>query len=328
MTDVVVTQDIPAPALPMLREAFNAVQQLGTALPPTRQAILAAVPGCRALVTLLNEPVDEALLDAAGDDLRIVANYAVGYDNIDVAAATARGIAVANTPGVLTDSSAELAIALLLAASRRVVEGDRMVREGAFHGWAPKLLRGTLLRGKTFGIIGAGRIGQATARIAAGFGMSIAYNSRRAYPPFEEETGAVRRELDPLLEQSDVVSLHMPLTPQTRHLIGREQLARMRSSAILINTARGPVVDEDALVEALRSGAIASAGLDVFEREPALADGLAQLPNVVLLPHLGSATMESRAQMAELTAGAVIDVLSGRKPSNLVNPEVWDHRRQ
>ncbi len=328
MTDVVVTQDIPAPALPMLREAFTNVRQLGVATAPTRGEILAAVPGCRALVTLLNEPVDTELLDAAGDDLRIVANYAVGYDNIDVAAATERGIAVANTPGVLTDSSAELAIALLLAASRRVIEGDRMMREGAFTGWAPKLLRGTLLRGKTFGIIGAGRIGQATARIAAGFGMQLAYTSRRAYPDFEAETGARRLELDDLLAEADVVSLHMPLTPQTRHLIGKDQLARMRSSAILINTARGPVVDEDALVQALRGGAIASAGLDVFEREPALAQGLAELPNVVLLPHLGSATMESRAQMAELTANAVIDVLSGRQPSNLVNPEVWDHRRQ
>ncbi len=327
MADVVLTQRIPEPAATLLSEAALDVRVLRDGEAPTRDALLAAVDGCRALISLLGDPVDAAVLDAAGPSLRVVANYAVGVDNVDVAAATERGIAVANTPGVLTDASAELAVALLFATARRVVEADALVREGRFRGWQPELMLGVLLRGKTLGLVGAGRIAVATGRIARGIGMELLYANRSPRPAFEQETGAARVELDELLRRSDVVSLHVPLAPETRHLIGAAELARMKPTAILINTARGPVVDEAALVAALRDGTIAAAGLDVYEHEPALAPGLAALPGAVLLPHLGSATVETRAAMARLTASAVVAVLRGEQPPNLVNPAVWEHRR-
>jgi len=327
MVDVVVTQHIPEPAATLLRQAGLETVELREVGPPAADEFRAAVAGCRALIALLNDPVDAALLDAAGPSLQVVANYAVGYDNIDVPAATERGIAVANTPGVLTDASAELAMALLFATARRVPEADRFVRDGRFAGWQAELLLGMQLRGKVLGLVGAGRIATATGRIARAVGMELLYTNRSPRPDFEQECGAARVELDALLERSDVVSLHVPLTLQTRHLIGAPQLARMKPTAILINTARGPVVDENALVAALRDGAIAAAGLDVYEREPSLADGLTALPNVVLLPHLGSGTVETRAAMARLAASAVVAVLGGDRPPNLVNPDVWAHRR-
>jgi glyoxylate reductase len=328
MVDVVVTQHIPEPAATLLREAGLDLVELREVGPPATDELRAAVVGCRALIALLNDPVDATVLDAAGPSLRVVANYAVGFDNIDVPAATERGIAVANTPGVLTDASAELAVALLFATARRVPEADRFVRDGRFAGWQAELLLGMQLRGKVLGLVGAGRIATATGRIARAVGMELLYTNRSPRPDFEQECGAARVELDELLERADVVSLHVPLVPQTRHLIGAPQLARMKSTAILINTARGPVVDEDALVTALRDGGIAAAGLDVYEREPALADGLTALPNAVLLPHLGSGTVETRAAMARLTASAVVAVLCDERPPNLVNPDVWAHRRE
>jgi len=327
MADVVVTRLIPEPALSMLTGAFADVIVLAEDRAATRDQILGAVPGCNALVSLLSDPIDAAVMDAAGDRLRVIANYAVGFDNIDVAAATERGIAVANTPDVLTHASAECAAALLLAVARNVREGERMTRAGEFRGWEPMLLLGTELHGKTAGIIGAGRIGQAFGRIARGFGMKVVYWGHSAKPAFEAEVGAERREIDDLLAEADVVSLHVPLKPGTRHLIDRAAIARMKDDVILINTARGPVVDEDAVVEALREGRLGGAGFDVYEREPILADGLAELPNVCVLPHVGSATREARGAMAELTARAVIGVLDGRQPPNLVNPDVWDRRR-
>lgn len=327
MVDVVVTQHIPEPAAMLLHEAGLEIVELRQVGPPAAGELHAALAGCRALIALLNDPVDTTVLDAAGPSLRVVANYAVGYDNIDVPAATERGIAVANTPGVLTDASAELAVALLFATARRVPEADRFVRDGHFAGWQAEQLLGMQLRGKVLGLVGAGRIATATGRIARAVGMDLLYTNRSPRPAFEQECGAARVELGALLERSDVVSLHVPLTPQTRHLIGAPQLARMKPTAILINTARGPVVDEAALVAALRDGAIAAAGLDVYEREPSLADGLTALPNVVLLPHLGSATVETRAAMARLAASAVVAVLRGERPPNLVNPDVWEHRR-
>ncbi len=325
--DVVVTQGIPDPGLPLLREASLSVRLLRDEGAPPREEIAAAVPGCRALLTLLTDRVDAELMDAAGPALQVVANYAVGTDNIDVHAATERGIAVCNTPGVLTNASAELAIALMMAAARRVAEADRFVRDGRYTGWGPRLLRGMELRGKTMGIVGAGRIGLATAELARGLKMRVVYHHYRPSPDFERALGAPRLELDDLLETADVVSLHVPLRDSTRHLIGAAELARMKPTAVLINTARGPVVDERALVEALRRGTIGAAGLDVYEDEPALAPGLAELPNTVLLPHLGSATVETRAAMARLAATAVVDVLAGRRPDNLVDPDVWERRR-
>ena len=256
--------------------------------------------GVEAWLCLLTDRVDRACLEGA-PGLRIVANMAVGTDNVDLEAAGELGIAVSNTPDVLTDATADLAMGLLLAAARGLPQYDRYVRAGAFTGWAPTLGVGLDVTGQTLGIVGAGRIGRALAERARGFSMQVLLHSRGAGTP-----------LDELLERSDFVSLHVPLTPTTRHLIGAAELARMRPHAVLINTARGPIVDERALVKALRNGQIAGAGLDVFEDEPRLAPGLAELPNVVLCPHLGSATVATRDRMAEVAARNIVECLAGR----------------
>ena len=256
--------------------------------------------GVAAWLCLLTDPVDRKRL-ASAPDLRIVANMAVGTDNVDLAAAEEFGVAVSNTPDVLTDATADLAFGLLLAAARGIVRADRYVRAGAFTGWSPSLGVGLDVSGRTLGIVGAGRIGRALAERARGFSMQILLHSRSAGVPLGE-----------LLERSDFVSLHVPLTPETRHLIGADEFSRMRSHAVLINTARGPVVDEAALVHALQTRQIAGAALDVFEDEPRLAEGLARLPNVVLCPHLGSATVATRDRMAEIAAHNVIACLEGR----------------
>ncbi|HXX47276.1 MAG TPA: NAD(P)-dependent oxidoreductase [Myxococcota bacterium] len=262
--------------------------------------------GCDALLCLLTDRIDEALL-AGAPQLRIVANMAVGTDNVDLAAARARGVAVTNTPDVLTDATADLAWALLLATARRLAWGDRYVRGGGFVGWHPQLGIGTDVTGRTLGVVGPGRIGRAVAERARGFRMQVLVRGRGSGVPIDE-----------LLERSDFVSLHVPLTPETRHLIGERELRRMRRHAILVNTARGAIVDEAALVRALREGWIAGAGLDVFEREPALASGLAELPQVVLAPHVGSATTATRNRMAELAAESIAAALAGRPIPNRV----------
>ncbi len=264
-----------------------------------------------AWLCLLTDHVGRARLEQA-PRLRIVANMAVGTDNVDLGAAGELGIAVSNTPDVLTDATADLAMGLLLAAARGLVQHDRYVRAGAFIGWTPALGVGLDVTGRTLGIVGAGRIGRAVAERARGFSMQVLLHSRSVGPP-----------LDELLERSDFVSLHLPLTAETRHLIGAAQLARMRPHAILVNTARGPLVDERALVQALREGQIAAAGLDVFEDEPRLAPGLAELPNVVLCPHLGSATLATRNAMAEIAARNIVECLAGRP---LVTPVVAGSR--
>ena len=261
---------------------------------------------CDAVLCLLTDRVDAALL-ASAPRLRIVANMAVGTDNVDLAAARARGIAVSNTPDVLTDATADLAWALLLATARRLAWGDRYVRGGGFVGWHPELGIGADVTGRTLGIVGPGRIGRAVAERADGFRMQVLECGRGGGTP-----------LDALLERSDFVSLHVPLTPETRHLIGESQLRRMRSHAILVNTARGAVIDEAALVRALREGWLAGAGLDVFEHEPALAPGLRDLPNVVLAPHVGSATTATRNRMAELAAESIVAALAGAPIPNRV----------
>jgi lactate dehydrogenase-like 2-hydroxyacid dehydrogenase len=273
------------------------------------------VAGAHALVTLLHDRVDGELLDAAGPQLRCVANVAVGYDNIDVAAARRRGVTVTNTPGVLTDATADLAIALILGVTRRLGEGERLLRTGTPWSWEMFFLLGRGLAGKTLGIIGLGAIGRATARRARAFGMEVAYaGRRRAAEEVERELGGARYlSLEELLGSADVVSIHCPLTPETHHLLNAERLTHMRPEAYLINTARGPIVDEAALVEALRAGGIAGAALDVFEHEPELHPGLRELDNVFLAPHLGSATIETRTAMAVLAARNVGAVLSGQR---------------
>jgi glyoxylate reductase len=309
-----VTNRIPDGALNLLRAAGELrLDEREAAIP--RDDLLELVQGADAALTLLHDRVDAELLDAAGPQLRCVANVAVGYDNVDLEAAAERGVVVTNTPEVLDDATADLTLALLLAATRRVAEGDRLVRSGREWSWGMSFMLGSGLRGKLLGIVGLGGIGRRVAERARAFGMEIAYHSRHPAPPEVEATlGAERMPLERLLAEADVVSLHCPLTPETHHLIGAAELGAMKPTAVLVNAARGPVVDERALVEALRSGQIAAAGLDVYEHEPRVEPGLLELENVVLAPHLGSATVETRAAMAELAARNAISVLGGQGP--------------
>ena len=277
---------------------------------------LAEVRTADALVCLLSDRIDDAAL-AAAPRLRVVANYAVGVDNVDVAAATERGIAVANTPDVLVEATADFTFALLLAAARRLGEGERLVRGGGWRGWTPELLLGADAGGRTLGIVGLGRIGRAVARRARGFAMTVLHHGGRA--PEDDPGLAASVPLDELLAQSDFVSLHCPLTPSTRGLIDAAALAAMRPGAFLVNTARGAIVDEPALAAALERGHLGGAGLDVFVGEPTIDPRLLAAPRLVLAPHLGSATTNARIRMAELCTHAVRDVLAGRRPANLVN---------
>jgi glyoxylate reductase len=319
MSAVYVSRPLPAPGPEPLRAAGLSVEQNTEDRPPTREELSAGLRGKQALLCLLTEKVDAELLDVA-PELKIVANLAVGYDNVDVAAAAARGVIVTNTPDVLTEATAELTWALILAAARRVVEGDSLVRRGEWKGWSPTQLLGTTLVGKTLGIFGMGKIGAAVARRAGGFGMTVIYTNRSRNLAVEAEIGARPVSFDELLAQSDVLSLHAPATAETRHAFDVATLARVRPGVVFINTARGPLVDEAALVDALRERRIAAAGLDVFEREPALAPGLTDLDNVVVLPHIGSATHEARGAMVELCCRNIVAVLAGEPPLTPVRP--------
>jgi glyoxylate reductase len=309
-----VTNRLPATAVELLREAGEVrIDERETAIP--RQDLLELVAGAEAILTLLGDRVDEELLEAAGPQLRCVANLAVGYDNVDLAAAARRGVVVTNTPGVLDDATADLTLALILAATRRIVEGDRLVRSGGDWNWGMGFMLGSSLQGRILGIVGLGAIGRRVAQRARAFGMGIAYHSRHAVPAeVEVALGAERMPLARLLAEADVLSLHCPLTPETHHLIGAAELEAMKPSAVLVNAARGPIVDEAALAEALAERRIAAAGLDVYEREPRVEPRLLGLDNVVLSPHLGSATVETRTAMAELAARNAISVLTGQGP--------------
>lgn len=291
--------------------------------PLTEQAIRAAVEaeGCRGILSQVMDPVGETVLSTPG--LRVVANVAVGYDNIDLAAATRHRVMATNTPGVLTETTADFAFALMMAAARRVAEGDRMVRAGAFKGWAIDMLLGQDLWGATLGLVGAGRIGTGLARRARGFHMKVLYSDEVALPAeVERELGAERVELPRLLREADFVSLHVPLTPQTHHLIGPEELALMKPTAVLVNTSRGPVLDEGALAEALSRGSIFAAGLDVYEHEPEVHPALRGLDRVVLAPHIASGSVRTRSEMSALAVRNLLAGLRGERPPNLLNPEV------
>jgi glyoxylate reductase len=288
--------------------------------PLTREELMIAGREADGLLTMLTETVDRELLDAC-PRLRVVANCAVGYNNIDIAACTERGILVTNTPGVLTETTADLTFALLLASARRIVEADGYLRAGEWQSWSLMLLTGTDVHGKTLGIVGFGRIGQAVARRARGFGMRIIYTGGSGAADVAAELGAKRVKLPELLRSADFVSLHVPYGPSTHHLIGEAELAMMKPGAHLINTARGAVVDEQALIAALTSRRIAGAGLDVFTDEPDVPALLAELDNVVLTPHIGSATVETRTRMAVMAASNLVAVLKGEPPLNPVNPE-------
>ena len=321
---IVVTRRIPEPALELLRNA-DEVWVSPHDRPLTRDELHEAVAGADAVISLLHDKVDADLLDAAGPQLKCIANVAVGYDNIDVAAATERGVVVTNTPGVLTDSTADLAMALILMVTRRLGEGERRIRSGEPWSWHMFFMLGSGLAGKTLGVIGLGAIGLATAKRARAFGMKIVYASPRRAPADiggRAIGGAQRLDLDDLLLTADVVSIHCPLTSETRHMIDAHRLQRMRPDAYLVNTARGPIVDEAALATALQQGQLAGAALDVFENEPEVNPELLGQQNVVLIPHLGSATIETRTAMAMVAADNALAVLRGEKPPTAVNPEV------
>lgn len=324
MKRVFITRKIFSEALELLRKQGLAYQM--HAGPPLSKAeLLEKVREVEGLICLLSDRIDRAVLEASRA-LRVVANVAVGYDNIDVQAASELGIMVTNTPEVLTEATADLTFGLILAVARRIVEGDKLVREGGFHGWELDLLLGAEVHHKILGIVGLGRIGEAVARRAQGFGMEILYFDPVRRPELERALGAEFVGLEELLRRSDFVSLHLPLRPQTRHLLGKKELELMKPTAFLINAARGPIVDEAALVEALKAGRLAGAGLDVFEREPEVHPELLKLANVVLTPHLGSAGRETRVKMAIIAVENVLAALAGRRPPNLVNPEVWQAR--
>ena len=315
---VLVTARMPAEVISLIAREHQ-VESCQEDPPLDRQSLLRGVADKEGLLCTITDRIDAELL-AHAPALKVIANYGVGFEHIDLAAATRRGLPVTNTPGVLTDATADLTFALILATARRIPAGDRRVREGKFTYWAPLLFLGREVSGKTLGLIGLGRIGQAVARRARGFGMRVLYHSRtRLAPAAEQDLHIAYAPRETLLREADFVSLHVPLTPETRHLIGRRELELMKPTAFLINAARGPVVDEVALVEALRRGQIAGAGLDVYEREPELSPGLTDLDNVVLLPHLGSATIETRTRMGLMAAENLLAGLRGERPPNCLN---------
>lgn len=320
---VYVTRELPERGMKIIKERFEAEvwPEYG---PPPKETIIEKARDVDALVTLLSDKIDAEVFDAA-PKLKIVAQMAVGFDNIDVAEATKRGIYVTNTPGVLTETTADFAWALLMAVARRVVEADRYVRTGQWKvGWHPSMLLGRDVYGATLGIVGAGRIGTAVAKRAKGFNMKILYYKVTPMPPeIEKALEAKRVDLDTLFKESDFVSIHVPLTKETYHLVNEEKLRLMKKTAYLINNSRGPVVDEKALYKALKEGWIAGAALDVFEEEPTPMDNpLLKLDNVVVAPHISSASHETRSRMAEMTAENLVAFFEGTQPPNLVNPDV------
>lgn len=319
--NVFVTRKIPDAGLDLLHQHYT-VDIFPHDRIPTQDEIITGLHNASGLLCLLTDPITKHVIDHA-PHLRMIASYAVGYDNIDITTATTNGILVSNTPGVLTDATAELAWTLLFSAARRIPEGDRLCRAGLFHGWAPLLMVGQAVTGKTLGIIGTGRIGTAMALKSKGFNMKILYYDTQPNPTLEQELDAQRVGLTELLKQSDFISIHVALTTSTKHLISKDQLRIMKPSAVLINTSRGPVIDENALITALREHWIFSAGLDVYEHEPDIPETLRMLPNVVLAPHLGSATRDTRDAMARMAAENMIAGLQGKLPPNCVNPEAY-----
>lgn len=319
---VLVTRAIQEKPLQLLQEyAEVTMNPENRVLRP--EEIMAHLPGQVGLLAMGGDPITEQVL-GAGKDLKIVANNAVGFNNIDLVAATRLKIAVTNTPDVLTDTTADLTFALILAVARRIVEADRYVRAGKWVGWTPELMLGQDVYGKTLGIIGLGRIGAAVAKRAQGFAMKVIYTDIRRLPPAVEAQHNLnflpKRDL---LQEADFVTLHVPLTPETRHLIGAPELRLMKNSAFLINASRGPVVDEQALVAALKLGIIAGAGLDVFEEEPKVHPQLLQMENVVVLPHIGSATRATREKMSLVAVNNILAVLRGEVPPHILNPEIY-----
>lgn len=316
MKRVLITRDIPESGIVMLQEKYDVVVNRED-IPMTKEEMLQEFPKYDAVLTALSDVIDEEIMSAA-PNVKIFANYAVGFNNFDVETARSKNVAMTNTPDVLSDSTAETAWALLFSVSRRILEADRYVREGKWERFSHKLLLGQDVYEKTLGIIGAGRIGQRFAEKARGYHMRILYHNRERNLDFEKRFNATYVELDELYSESDFISLHCPLTEETRHLIDEDAFKKMKFSSIIINTSRGPVIDEQALVDALNNNEIWGAGLDVYENEPEIHPELLKMSNVVLLPHLGSATSETREKMSQMTARNIIEVLEGREPINSV----------
>ncbi|MDK2897661.1 MAG: glyoxylate reductase [Candidatus Atribacteria bacterium] len=319
---VLITRKIPEEGIKIVMEhCTTEVSDFDGVLP--REVLLDKVKEKDGILCLLTDTIDQEVMEAAGPNLKVIANYAVGFDNIDVEEATRRGIMVTNTPGVLTETTADLAWTLMMSIARRIVEGDKFVRAGKFRGWEPLLLLGTDIYGSTLGIVGFGRIGQAMARRASGFNMKVIYyDMQRVSSQTENELKASFRPLPELLQEADFITVHVPLTPETHHLIGEKELNMMKREAYLINSARGPIIDEKALARALKENRIRGAALDVFEREPEVEPELLKLDNVVLAPHLGSASYATRTKMAVMAADNLVRVLRGETPPNLVNREI------
>jgi len=319
---VYVTRIIPQPGYDILHENLTNVRINEEDHLLSREELLENVKGLDGLLPLLTEQIDGEVMDAAGKQLKIIANHAVGFDNIDVPAATERGIMVTNTPGVLTDATSDHAWALLFTTARRVVESDKFTRAGKYKGWGPMMYLGGDITGRTLGVVGAGRIGNAVAEKSSGFKMQILYCDEFRNENLENEYGAKKVSFEELLSEADFVSVHVPLLDSTHHLFNDAAFKQMKKTAYLINTSRGPVVDEAALVRALQNGEIAGAGIDVYEEEPKIHPGLTSLDNAVLTPHTASATIETRTKMATMAAQNLVDGLKGKRPANLLNPEV------
>jgi len=320
---VLITREIPRAGIELLRKhALELDYRKGP--PLSDKELKEAIKDVDAIIPVIPDQITKEVLEAAGENLKIVAHYAVGYDSIDVDAASEMGIYVSNTPGDLTESVAEHSMALMLAAGRKVGQADKFTREGKYKYWDPMIFLGPVFAGKTLGLVGLGRIGKHFARLAkGGFNMRILYNDVKRDEDSEQELGALYTKLDDLLEQSDVVSIHVPLLPSTRHLIGLSEFKKMKPTAYLINTSRGPVIDEDAMILALKENWIEGAGIDVYEEEPKIRQDLKDLENVILTPHIGSATREARIEMARMAAENVIEVLINKKPPiNKVNKEI------
>lgn len=325
---IFVTRKVPGDSLGKLN-SLGDVKISEFDRPITEEELLERAKGVDALLSLLTDRVDGDLMDALGPGLKIVSNYAVGFDNIDVQAATDRGIVVTNTPcDEVNEAVAEHTWALILALSRRIVEADEATKRGSYRGWEPGVFLGSSLKGKTLGVVGLGRIGTMVAERAKGYDMKIIYNKHTRDTECEEKMGIRYCTLESLLEESDIVTLHVPLTDDTRGLISGENLHKMKKGVLLVNTARGPVVSEGDLVDALRAGHIGGAGLDVFENEPNIDPELIGMENVILTPHIASATFEARQKMGELAVSAIVDFSNDKRPQNLVNPEVWEKRRK
>lgn len=326
---IFVTRKIPGDSLKKLTEGDHEVAISDVNRPLTASELIEKIKGVDVILSLLTDKIDGDVMDAAGPQLKLISNYAVGFDNINLKDATDRGIVVTNTPcDEVNEAVADHTWALILNLVRRITEADKAVREGAYKGWEPDIFLGGNMKGKTLGVIGLGRIGTMVAKKAASFEVKVLYNKKEPDPEIEKTLGAKFVSLDDLLASSDFISIHVPLTDETRHMINKDTLIKTKKGAFLVNTARGPIIDESALIESLRSSQLAGAALDVFDNEPNLNPELIGLPNVILTPHIASATVEARQKMGELAVTSILDVASDREPQNLANPESWQKRRK